>query len=94
LQIREEMEFLSCLLLCVPACYIARKRKSWFGWDYATILGPLPFWYVLARIGPQSRSKLIQKLIQLAIVAAFVPLAVWTRVFAVGRFRRNRRVHL
>lgn len=85
------MEFLILLvasvLLCVPAWYIARKRKSWFGWDYATVLGPLPFWYVLAiaRIGSQSLSNLIE----LVIVAAFVPLAVWSRVFVVDRVSKE-----
>lgn len=77
------MEFLISLaitvLLCMPAWYVARKRESWFGWDYATVLGPLPFWYALALANVGSAS--MSNLIELLVVAAFVPLAVSGRVF-------------
>jgi hypothetical protein len=85
------MEFLILLvvmaLLCLPAWYVARKRQSWFGWDYATVLGPLPFWYALAvsRVGSASMSNLIE----LLVVAAFVPLAVSGRVFVADRILKQ-----
>jgi hypothetical protein len=85
------MEFLILLalsgLLCVPAWYVAQRRKSWFEWDYATVFGPIPFWYALsiARIGPQSMGNLIE----LVVVAVFVPLAVSCRVFILDRLWKN-----
>ena len=47
----------SCLL-CVPAWYVARERRSWSGWDYATVFGPIPAWFALSvvQIGSQSLS--------------------------------------
>ena len=73
-------------LLCSPAWYIARKRGSWFSWDYVTVFGPPLFWFMLAiaHIGSQSLSNLIE----LVIVAAFIPLAVWSRVLLLDRFSK------
>jgi hypothetical protein len=62
----------------------ARKRGGWFPWDYATVLGPVPFWYVLSivQIGHQSMGNLIE----MVIVAVFVPLVISLRVFVLDRF--------
>ena len=69
----------SSFSLCIPAWYVARKRQSWFEWDYATVLAPIPIWFALAlaRIGAQSMANLVEVL----IIAAFVPVAVSCRVF-------------
>ncbi len=85
------MEFLALLatsgLLCVPAWYVARRRKSWFGWDYVSVFAPMPFWYALfiLQIGAQSLSNLVE----LLIVGAFVPMAVSCRVFLLDRISQN-----
>ena len=65
-------------VLCAPAWYVARQRRSWFWWDYATVFGPMLFWYALAvmQVGPQGLSNLIE----LLVVGAFVLVAVSCRV--------------
>ena len=84
-----ELLFLLVLssLLCVLAWYIARERRSWFWWDYATVLGPMLFWYALSilQVGPQSLSNLIE----LLVVGAFVPIAVSCRVFLLDRLSKS-----
>src|SRR5947207_2998047 len=66
-------------LLCIPAWYVARKRESWFAWDYATVFAPMPIWLALAVV--QIGAKRMSNLVELLIVAAIVPLAVSARVF-------------
>ena len=77
---------LSCLL-CVPAWYVARGRRSWFWCDYATVLGPMLLWYALSilQVGPQSLSNLIE----LLVIGAFVPIAVSCRVFLLDRLSKS-----
>ena len=74
-------------LACVPAWYVARKRGTWFGWDYLTILAPIPFWYMLSilDIGPQS----LGNLVELLVVGAFIPIALSCRVFLLDQLSRN-----
>ena len=85
------MEFLLLLvlssLLCVPAWYVARGRRSWFWCDYATVLGPMLLWYALSilQVGPQSLSNLIE----LLVIGAFVPIAVSCRVFLLDRLSKS-----
>jgi hypothetical protein len=85
------MEFLLLLglsfALSVPACYVARRRNTWIGWDYATLFAPIPFWImlVIVRIGPLSLSNVIEVL----LVAFFVPVALTFRVFLVDRFSND-----
>ena len=85
------MEFLILLvvssLLCVPAWYFAQKRKSWFEWDYGTVFGPAPFWYALSIAGVGHQS--LGNLIELLIVATFVPLAVSWRIFFLDKLLKN-----
>lgn len=69
----------SSFLLCIPAWYVARKRRSWFAWDYATVFAPMPIWLVLAVI--QVGAKSMSNLVELLVIAAAVPLAVSVRVF-------------
>ena len=77
-------------LLCVPAWHVARKTQRWYGWDYAAVLGPIPFWFMLMsmRIGPMSLSNLF---VELLATAAFVSVAVSLRVFLVDRYFRDTR---
>lgn len=78
------MEFLLVLAgtssLWVPVWYVARKTQRWYGWDYASVLGPIPFWFMLMTmgVGPMSLSNLF---VELLAIAAFVPVAVSLRVF-------------
>lgn len=74
-------------VLCVPAWYVAQKRKSWFAWDYGTVFGPTVCWYALsiAGVGHQSMGNLIE----LLIVAAFVPLAISFRIFFLDKLLNN-----
>jgi hypothetical protein len=74
-------------LLCIPAWYFARKRHSWFGWDYATVFAPMPIWFTLAiaQVGAKGMSNLME----LLIIAAFVPLAVSCRVFLLDQQWNN-----
>jgi hypothetical protein len=73
--------------LCVPAWYVARKRGTWFGWDYLTILAPIPFWYVLSILGLGPRS--LGNFVELFVVGAFIPIAVSCRVFLLDQLSRN-----
>jgi len=86
------MGFLALLvisfLVCIPAWYVARKRHSWYGWDYATVFAPIPIWLSLAiiQVGANSMSNLVE----LLILGAFVPLAVSARVFLLDRWWKNQ----
>ena len=88
------MEFLLVLAgtssLWVPVWYVARKTQRWYGWDYASVLGPIPFWFMLMTmgIGPMSLSNLF---VELLAIAAFVPVAVSLRLFLVDRYFRDTR---
>jgi hypothetical protein len=77
-------------LLCLPAWHVARKARRWYGWDYATALGPIPFWFVLMsmRVGHMSMANLI---VELLAVAAFVPAAISLRVFLLDQYVRDSR---
>lgn len=74
-------------LICVPAWYVARKRQTWYGWDYGTVFAPIPIWLALAivQIGSNSMSNLVEVL----ILAALVPLAVSARIFLLDRWWGN-----
>jgi hypothetical protein len=76
-------------LLCTPAWYIARKATRWYGWDYASALGPIPFWFLLLamRIGPMSMGNLVE----LLAVALFVPAVISLRVFLLDRYFTDTR---
>lgn len=76
-------------LLCLPAWHVARKSQRWYSWDYASALGPIPFWFALLamRIGHMSMSNLIESL----AVALFVPVAVSLRVFLLDRYVSDTR---
>lgn len=73
----------SSFSLCIPAWYVARKRQSWFVWDYATVFAPMFIWFALAlaQVGNQGMSNLVE----LFVIAAVVPLAVSCRVFLLDR---------
>ena len=75
-------------LLCVPAWYVARRREAWFGWDYLGVFLPLPLWFafVITQIGQPSMSNF---LVELLIIAAFVPLALSLRIFLLDRWFKN-----
>jgi len=76
-------------LLCLPAWYVARKTQRWYGWDYASALGPIPFWFALLsmRVGHMSMGNLIE----LLAVALFVPVAISLRVFLLDRYVSHTR---
>lgn len=87
------MEFLLVLAgtssLWVPVWYVARKTQRWYGWDYASVLGPIPFWFMLMTMGiAMSLSNLF---VELLAIAAFVSVAVSLRVFLVDRYFRDTR---
>jgi len=88
------MQFLFMLvgspLLCLPAWHLARKTQRWYGWDYAAALGPIPFWFALMsmRVGHMSMANLI---LELLVVATFVPTAISLRVFLLDRYVRDTR---
>ena len=73
--------------LCIPAWYVARRRGTWFGWDYLTILAPIPFWYVLSILGVGSQS--LSNFIELLFVSAFIPIALSCRVFLLDQLSRT-----
>lgn len=77
------------LLLCLPAWKVGRTRHHWHGWDYASALGPVPFWFALLfmRIGHTSMSNLIE----LPVVALFVPLALTLKVFLIDQKVKDTR---
>ena len=76
-----------CFLLCLPAWYTARKRQTWFDWDYATVFAPMPIWLIYSII--QIGSNGLSNLIEILIIAAFLPLALSLRVFLMDRFWKN-----
>lgn len=77
------------LLLCLPAWHVARNSRRWSGWDYASALGPIPFWFLLLtmRIGHMS----IGNLVELLAVAFFVPVALSVKVFLLDYYLNDTR---
>jgi hypothetical protein len=74
-------------VLSGPAWLAARKRNTWFSWDYATIVVPFAFWVILAGGGVGAQS--LSNLIELVILLALVPAALSTRVFALDGFSKQ-----
>ncbi|MEE9270170.1 MAG: hypothetical protein V3V49_07905 [Candidatus Krumholzibacteria bacterium] len=74
-----------------PLWFYARKRNRWFGWDYALLTAPLAIWFllVMAGIGPQSLSNIIE----LFIIALVVILLLYARVFVIDAASKHYRVN-
>jgi hypothetical protein len=70
------------VLLCLPAWYLAQKRKSWHPVDYVTTLAALPIWILLSafQLGHQSMGNLIE----IPAILIFPPLLLTAKV-ALGK---------
>lgn len=82
---------LGAALLSLPPWLVAKRRGTWFSWDYTLPVVPATLWLFLAGagVGPQSLSNLVELLAVLAVV----PLAVWVRVFALDRAWKNQQLN-
>jgi len=76
-------------LASIPALRLARRRKTWFGWDYATLVTPFALWLglVSAGFGAQSLGNLVEPLTLVAVI----PISHSIRIFLVDSWSKSAR---
>ncbi|HEC16462.1 MAG TPA: hypothetical protein ENI99_07835 [Sedimenticola sp.] len=85
--------FLSSVLAIISlsslAWYFARKRDTWFDWDWMLSVAPVTLWFALISrgIGPQGPDQIIE----LVFIAGAIPLLLSLRVFALDALFQNAR---
>ena len=85
--------FLSSVLAVISlssiAWFFARKRDTWFDWDWMLSMLPVAVWFFLVSrgIGPQSSDQVIE----LAFITGSIPLLLSLRVFILDKLFTNAR---
>jgi hypothetical protein len=79
------------LLASAPAWWVARKRGTWFGWDYATLFAPFALWFLLAAAGFGAQS--LSNIVELMGLVVLIPALHYVRVWLLDRWFKSARAN-
>jgi hypothetical protein len=73
------------VLLCLPICYLGRKRAQFMPWELSVFVLPFTAWLILFSM---SKDKTLGNLVEAAIIGGVIPLAAIIRVLLGKRVNR------
>ena len=76
---------LPAVLLCLPICYLGRKRAQFMAWELSVFVLPFIAWLTLFSV---SKDKTLGNLVEAAIVGGAIPIATIIRVLLGKRVNR------
>ncbi len=75
------------ILLSSIAWYFARRRKTWFDWDWLLCTLPTAIWFALVTRGIGSQNQ--DQIIELAYITGLIPTVFTLRVFILDKLFKN-----
>ena len=73
------------VLLCLPICYLGRKRAQFMTWELIVFVLPFVAWLILFSV---TKSKTLGNLVEAAVLGGVIPIAAIVRVLLGRRVNR------